>query len=65
MSKLTAQVPVPSEPLTAYYRPSVPDLLVRLDVTYLPPGFFAESASGERRSLAGDAAFRFRGPHAK
>jgi hypothetical protein len=38
-TKLTAQVPVPSESLTAYYRPSNPDILVRLDVTYLRQDF--------------------------
>jgi len=38
-AKLTAQVPVPGESLTAYYRPSNPDILVRLDVTYLRQDF--------------------------
>src|SRR5204862_1597316 len=36
---LTAQVPVPSESMVAYYRPSVPDILVRIDVTYLRQDF--------------------------
>jgi hypothetical protein len=36
---LTAQVPVPSESMVAYYRPSVPDILVRFDVTYLRQDF--------------------------
>lgn len=36
---LTAQVPVPSESMTAYYRPSVPDILVRFDTTYLRQDF--------------------------
>jgi hypothetical protein len=36
---ITAQVPVPSESMVAYYRPSVPDILVRLDVTYLRQDF--------------------------
>jgi hypothetical protein len=38
-TKLTAQVPLPSESLTTYYRPSNPDILVRLDVTYLRQDF--------------------------
>jgi hypothetical protein len=38
-AKLTAQVPVPGEALTAYYRPSNPDILVRFDVTYLRQDF--------------------------
>jgi hypothetical protein len=37
--KLTAQVPVPSESMVAYYRPSQPDILVRFDVTYLRQDF--------------------------
>ncbi len=36
---LTAQIPVPSEAMVAYYRPSNPDILVRLDVTYLRQDF--------------------------
>jgi hypothetical protein len=36
---LTAQVPVPSEAMVAYYRPSVPDILMRFDVTYLRQDF--------------------------
>jgi hypothetical protein len=36
---LTAQVPVPSESMVAYYRPSSPDILVRFDVTYLRQDF--------------------------
>src|SRR5262249_27357171 len=36
---LTAQVPVPSESMVAYYTPSVPDILVRFDVTYLRQDF--------------------------
>ena len=36
---LTAQVPVPSESMVAYYAPSVPDILVRFDVTYLRQDF--------------------------
>jgi hypothetical protein len=36
---LTAQVPVPSESMVAYYRPSNPDILVRFDVTYLRQDF--------------------------
>jgi hypothetical protein len=36
---LTAQIPVPSESMVAYYRPSVPDILVRIDVTYLRQDF--------------------------
>lgn len=36
---LTAQVPVPSASMVAYYRPSVPDILVRFDVTYLRQDF--------------------------
>src|SRR5262249_25248745 len=35
----TAQVPVPSESMVAYYSPSVPDILVRIDVTYLRQDF--------------------------
>ena len=31
--------PVPSESMVAYYRPSVPDILVRFDVTYLRQDF--------------------------
>jgi hypothetical protein len=38
-AKLTAQVPNPDESLTAYYRPSDPDILVRLDVAYLRQDF--------------------------
>jgi hypothetical protein len=36
---LTAQIPVPSESMVAYYRPSSPDILVRFDVTYLRQDF--------------------------
>lgn len=36
---LTAQVPVPSESMVAYYRPDSPDILVRFDVTYLRQDF--------------------------
>jgi hypothetical protein len=36
---LTAQIPVPSESMVAYYRPSNPDILVRIDVTYLRQDF--------------------------
>src|SRR5208283_4180994 len=32
-------VPVPSESMVAYYRPSTPDMLVRFDVTYLRQDF--------------------------
>lgn len=39
LAKLTAQIPVPSEPMTAYYRPANPDILVRFDVTYLRQDF--------------------------
>ena len=36
---LTAQVPLPSESMAAYNRRSVPDILVRFDVTYLRQDF--------------------------
>lgn len=36
---LTAQIPVPSESLVAYYRPDAPDILVRFDITYLRQDF--------------------------
>src|SRR5204863_9381649 len=36
---LTAQVPVPSESMAAYYCPNSPDILVRFDVTYLLQDF--------------------------
>jgi Protein of unknown function (DUF1573)/HEAT repeats len=39
LAPLTAQIPVPSESMTAYYRPSNPDILVRFDVTYLRQDF--------------------------
>ena len=39
LAELTAQIPVPSEAMTAYYRPSNPDILVRFDVTYLRQDF--------------------------
>jgi hypothetical protein len=39
LTGLTAQVPVPSESMVAYYAPSVPDILVRIDVTYLRQDF--------------------------
>jgi hypothetical protein len=39
LAPLTAQVPVPSESMVAYYRPSSPDILVRFDITYLRQDF--------------------------
>jgi len=39
LEKLTAQIPIPGEAITAYYAPSNPDILVRFDVTYLRQDF--------------------------
>ena len=36
---LTATVPVPSESMSGYNAPSIPDILVRIDVTYLRQDF--------------------------
>jgi hypothetical protein len=39
LAPLTAQVPVPSEAMNAYYSPNSPDILIRFDVTYLRQDF--------------------------
>ena len=39
LAPLTAQIPVPSEAMNAYYAPVRPDILVRFDVTYLRQDF--------------------------